>query len=836
MSIFSSSLLFEKVPTGKSRDRSSIESVEWFCNNLYLGLRDGAVLYLSAGRPSAGPGGAREVGRRQMGRGGAVSQLKTVPVLNHLLVLWDGSVSALNMFSLEPVPGLKKIQNVSVLCVSQPAAHTQPVSVNLFTASTKRRAISVHKVCVDRWECVGHVALPQDPVALAVCETCLCVATSDRYFLHDYLTHSTLDLFPHNLPKQNILLNESGAREFLLNGPGNLGMFVKTDGISERPPVPWADGVLDAVVDFPYVLALQGQTLHIYSMLDQQLKQTISIQNPKILLSTTENVLVAAEREIHCLSQTPLEDQIEGLLGRERADEALTLLDGVRALLPEDSYKDLHRSIICTSGWLKFYREDFSEAKEHFIEGGLDPRDLISLYPGMDVITPDYKSQRPAVSNARDLRMLSRDDRPAFQQYLSFLSQFLRETRETVLGQTCPQDVDTALFKLYLQQEEQELLEELVSSPNHCLLPVCVPELEQHNRFFTVGLLYQSHDQHFNAIQTWVRIVDGVCEDPRPGVFLHIVKTLSQFQQKSIIMKFIDWVLQKDQKERVQIFTKRKPQDQNMFAPEEVLTFLEKYPAALTVYLEYLVHELHSEEEKHHTLLATAYITHILQTAQRARHSEENTEIRDKLQHLLWESSIYNVNTVQAKIKSSALHVERAILLGRAGQHRAALQILVIQEKDHQAAESYCRRTSAGQSRDFTQQLFLCLLQVYLESSQGITAAVDLLNNNAATFNPARVLQVLPSSWSLQLLRRFLCDSLRETVHESRMRGLEKNLAHVENLRHKNAWMEATQEKVRLDRSCVCHCCRLQLTGPEFLRRPTGELIHTHCYSSDKTC
>ncbi|KAI4882914.1 hypothetical protein NFI96_021489 [Prochilodus magdalenae] len=871
LGIFSSALLFEKAPTGKSKDRSTVECVEWFCNNLYVGFKDGMVQHLSVSSSSGGerPETLREVGRRQMGRGGAISQLKAVPVLNHLLVLWDGSVTTLNMFSLEPVPGLKKIQNVSVFYVSQPAAHSQPVFINLFTASTKRRAVSIHKVYVDRWESVGHVALPQDPVALAVYETCLCVAMSERYILHDYRTQSSLDLFPHNHTKQNIIVNESGKGEFLLNGPGNLGMFVMTDGISTRPPVQLPEGVVDAVVDFPYVLALQSQTLHILSMLDQRLKQTISVQNAKALLSTTESVLVVAEREIHWLSQTPLQDQIQSLLRYERADEALTLLEGVQALLPEDSYKDLHRRVICTSGWIKFYREAFLEAEELFIKGGLDPREVISLYPGMTVITSDFKAQHPPVNNAKDLWRLSRDDWPTFQQYLSFLSHFLRETRTTDQGQMCPQDIDTALLKLYLEQGDADNLEQLVSSPNDCALHVCLPEMEHHKRYFTIGLLYQSQGQHLNAVQaspptTWVRIVDGVCVDSRPGVFLHIVNTLCQLKQKSIIMKFIDWVLQRDQKESdlthtriaireergredrvisvlykkdksidvgVSIFTKRDPEDQNTFAPEEVLTFLTNYPAALTLYLEYLVHERHSKEEKHHTLLATTYITHILQSAQ----SDEKAEIREKLQRLLWSSSSYNTDTVQAHIKSSSLHVERAILLGRAGQHRTALQILVHQEKDQQAAENYCRRTSAGQGREFTQQLFLCLLQVYLESGQNVTAVVDLLNNNTAAFNPAGVLQVLPSSWSLQLVRRFLCESLRGTVHERRMTGLEMNIAKVENLRHKAAWMEATREKVKLDRSRVCHSCRRQLAGPEFLRRPTGELIHTHCCAADES-
>lgn len=165
----------------------------------------------------------RELTKRQMGRGGEISQLKAVPVLNHLLVLWDGSIAALNMFSLDPIAALKKIQNVSLFRLGEPTVHTQQVFVELFVASTKRRAVSIHKVCVDRWECVGNVALAQDPVALAVHETCLCVATSDRYILRDYQTRSALELFTHNLGKQNVLAKESVKGEFLLNGPGNLG-------------------------------------------------------------------------------------------------------------------------------------------------------------------------------------------------------------------------------------------------------------------------------------------------------------------------------------------------------------------------------------------------------------------------------------------------------------------------------------------------------------------------------------------------------------------------------------------------------------------------------------
>ncbi len=144
------------------------------------------------------------------------------------------------------------------------------------------------------------------------------------------------------------------------------------------------------------------------------------------------------------------------------------------------------------------------------------------------------------------------------------------------------------------------------------------------------------------------------------------------------------------------------------------------------------------------------------------------------------------------QITPSFLHVERAILLGKSGKHKKALQVLVHEEKDQQAAESYCWRTSAGRDRMFTQEMFLSLLQIYLESCQHVITAVDLLNKNAASFDLVSVLRVLPDSWSLKLLLRFLCESLRGTVHDKRMRGLEMSLAKVETLRHKHVWVRNT--------------------------------------------
>lgn len=65
-------------------------------------------------------------------------------------------------------------------------------------------------------------------------------------------------------------------------------------------------------------------------------------------------------------------------------------------------------------------------------------------------------------------------------------------------------------------------------------------------------------------------------------------------------------------------------------------------------------------------------------------------------------------------------------------------------------------------------------------------AAVDLLNNRAAEFDAAWVLQLIPASWSIQLLSSFLMGAMRESLHSQRMAEIALSLTKAENLIYKH--------------------------------------------------
>ncbi|XP_053191881.1 transforming growth factor-beta receptor-associated protein 1 [Scomber japonicus] len=829
---FTQTDVYVKQAAPKEKDKSSIHCLECYDRNVYIGTKDATVQHLilsSSTNGHLGPGQSktREGRTRKLGSSNPVAHLRAVPLFNHLLVLWDRSVTALNMFSLEPVSGLKKIQYVSLFEICQSQLTAQSASVEMVTSSSRRKLIRIHVVGVDRWEVVKEVPLFQDPLALAIDGTTLCVATTDKYLLCDIKTGSNEELFPHNHSRQHIIVTSVGQGEFLLNGPESLGMFVMKIGICQRPPLQWPQEVLAAGVCFPYILTLQPQVLSVYSILDQQHKQTVSLSGAKGLLSTSDGVLVFTERGIFSLCLVPLDEQIQTLVGHERFEEALLLLDGVQSRHPLESYQELQKAITCLAGFVHFYQEGFSEARDLFIKGELDPREIIRLYPNMQsCVSGDFQSQLDQMNKSRDLQVLWQEDRSTFYHYLAFLGDFLRAVRDMEQGLKCSEEVDCALLRLYTEQTDSENLQQLVAFPNACSLDYCVPVLEQHNRFFALGSLYQSHGKQIDAIKTWVKIAEGFHQDPScSDIYGHIVWTLSQLKDRSVVWTFADWTLHRNQEMGVQIFTKRPPGDH--FVTQDVLDLLEKHPLALLLYLEFLIHDVNSEEERHHSRLALAYVTQTLQEEKETKTDLQAT--RRKLQQLLWDSKFYDISTVYERVKPTTLFIEKAILLGKTGEHSQSLQVLVHQGRDPQAAEAYCYKAAQGQDTKFRNTLLLTLLKIYLSSEDLTSTAVDLINNNPQVFAAEEAIHLLPESWSVQLVSQFLVGSLRETFHQRRMRRLQQALVQAELLRHKVIWMQASKTKVRANKGQVCKVCKRDLVEPQFAYNMCGELMHTTC-------
>ncbi|XP_063314706.1 transforming growth factor-beta receptor-associated protein 1 [Pelobates fuscus] len=836
----------EQLPPG-----IQIECLECSGHDLYLGTFDGSIYhFLLVEEHSSDPTGLSlnqqtdcsntrfsitRQRQKQLGLKKPVCELRAASALCRLLALCDNTILSLCSDTLEPIPGIK-IKGALSFSLNENPVSGDPFSVEVCLISSKRRTVQIFSVGQEKVQLLKEVATPEQPCALAADGHYLCLALSSRYITLNYNTGHCQDLFPYPSEQKRPIVKRISRQEFLLAGPGGLGMFATVAGISQRAPVRWSENVIGAAVSFPYVLVLDEEFIMVHSILDQQQKQTMPFKEGIILQDFEGRVIAATANGIYILLPLPLEKQIQDLLSSQRVEEALVLAKGARQNIPKEKFQVMYRRILQQAGFIQFAQLQFLEAKELFRTSHLDIRELISLYPLLLPSTSSFIRTHPPLHEYADLNQLTRGDQEKVVKCKRFLMSYLSEIRSTEVANGYQEDVDTALLKLYAEADHKSLLDLLVSD-NACDLADGVSWLEKHKKYFALGLLYHYNKQDAAALEVWVRIVNGDLEDnTRPDLFEYIVDFLTFCTDPQLVWQYTDWVLQKSEQIGVQIFTKRSSDEQlqNGFSPDKIVNHLCKYRQALIVYMEHLVLGKRIQKEKYHTHLAVLYVEEVLRLkSMDSLEQKEVMELHTRLQNLLRQSELYRVLLIIDKIKGTDLHLERAILHGKLEEHDQALDILVHRLKDFAAAESYCVWNSQGRDVPYRQRLFQHLLTTYLNPPSPdnalLVAAVDLLNNHPLEFDAARVLHLVPENWSVQLLSPFLAGAMREHIHALRTSQVALGLARAENIIYKQEKLSMMKNPVVLSEKKLCHVCRNPFQEPVFVKHPNGHIVHTHC-------
>ncbi|KAM9212646.1 transforming growth factor-beta receptor-associated protein 1 [Dugong dugon] len=828
------------------RDRVNIECVECCGKNLYVGTNDCFIYHFLLEEKTLPTGTAAFTATKQLHRHlgfkKPVNELRAASALNRLLVLCDNSITLVNMMNLEPIPTGARIKGAVTFALNENPVSGDPFCVEVCIISVKRRTIQVFMVYEDRVQIVKEVSTPEQPFAVAVDGHFLCLALTTQYIILNYNTGVSQDLFPYCSEEKRPIVKRIGRQEFLLAGPGGLGMFATVAGISQRAPVHWSENVIGAAVCFPYVIALDDEFITVHSMLDQQQKQTLPFKEGHILQDFEGRVIVTTSKGVYILVPLPLEKQIQDLLASRRVEEALVLAKGVRRNIPKEKFQVMYRRILQQAGFIQFAQLQFPEAKELFRSGQLDVRELISLYPFLLPTSSSFTRSHPPLHEYADLNQLTQGDQEKMAKCKRFLMSYLNEVRSTEVANGYKEDIDTALLKLYAEADHNSLLDLLVTE-NFCLLTDSAVWLEKHKKYFALGLLYHYNKQDAAALQLWVNIVNGdICDSTRSDLYEYVVDFLTYCLDHELVWKYADWVLQKSEEVGVQVFTKRPldEQQKNSFNPDDVISCLKKYPKALVRYLEHLVIDRRLQKEKYHTHLALLYLEEVLQQRPSANgKGAEVTETQAKLRSLLQKSDLYRVHFLIDKIQGTGLHMESAILHGKLEEHEKALHILVHELKDFAAAQDYCLWSSEGRGDPYRQRLFHTLLAIYLRGDPSdcelVVPAVDLLNHHATEFDAAEVLQLLPDTWSVQLLCPFLMGAMRHSIHTKRMTQVALGLAKSENLIYKYSKMKLKGSSVQLSDKKLCQVCQNPFCKPVFVKYPNGGLVHTHCAANRHT-
>lgn len=845
---------FELVPAVErellmgDKARINIECIECCGKHLYIGTNDCFIHHFLLEEVTSSKGKlsflAQKLLHKYLGLKKPVAELRAASALERLIVLCDGVLFLIDMLTLETPSGAggAKIRGVSTFCVNENPVNGDPFCVEMGILSSKRRTVQIFMVYEDRVQLVKEVNTPEQPCAISLDGYFLCLALTTQYIILNYNTGANQDLFPYNSEERKPIVKRTGREEFLLAAPGGLGMFANAEGVSQRAPVNWSESVIGAAVCFPYVVALDESFITVHSMLDQQLKQTLPFRDGQILQDFEGKVILASTKAVYILVPLPLERQIQDLLASHRVEEALILTEGAQRNIPKDKFQILHKRILQQAGFIQFGQLQFLEAKEHFRKGQLDVRELISLYPLLLPSSSSFTRCHPPLHEFADLNHLAQGDQAKVLRCKKFLISYLGEVRSTEVANGCREDVDTALLKLYAEQDHDSLLD-LLASENFCVVTDCAPWLEKYHKYFALGLLYHYHGQDSAALQLWIRVADGELQDStRSDLFEYIVDFLCTCSNLDLVWKYTDWTLRKNPTTGVQVFTKR-PATKNLLElnPDDVVTYLAKHREALLLYLEHLVLERQIQKETFHTHLAVLYLERVLALLSETPTDEAQLlKARERLQAMLRESSLYRVQYLLGKLDNcEKLLLERATLHGKLEEHDAALHILVHELKDFSSAEAYCIWASECRDAAYRQKLFHLLLGVYLDpQSQGASAggggelemaAVDLLNRHGEVFDAVQVLNLLPESWSLQLLRPFLGRAVRASMHACRTSQIALGLAHSENVQLLNDRLKERKKPIFVSDKKGCFMCHNTFSEPEVVCLPGGVPVHTHC-------
>lgn len=186
----------------------------------------------------------------------------------------------------------------------------------------------------------------------------------------------------------------------MLNGPGGLGVFVLSQGFSEKPPINFSGPVTALAFHHPYIIAVCGQGICFYrysfkhnfssscdlikhyaicySIIDQQCKQTIAIDNVRSIVNGDGQIFASTQIDLFALLPISWETQFEKLLLENRMEEALEL--ALNAHISSQEREQHQRMLINLERKValqRFTSGRFLEAMEMFETCNIDPREVL---------------------------------------------------------------------------------------------------------------------------------------------------------------------------------------------------------------------------------------------------------------------------------------------------------------------------------------------------------------------------------------------------------------------------------------------------------------------------
>ncbi|GLH03240.1 Transforming growth factor-beta receptor-associated protein 1 [Gryllus bimaculatus] len=788
---------------------TKIECVDCSGNVLYIGTSDGFIIthaveerIHSSGRLSYS---TKQIAHKCIDVRKPIKCMKAALAITRLLVLCNSNFYILNMSDLEVSGDRPKLKDVVTFCANESFHMNDTFSIQICVVRA-RRSLQIYTVSDDKMSLIRDVSLDEPIQEIAMNGFHICAALRTQYVIHNLQDDQTQMLFTYDNDRIVPVICSISKDEFLMNVE-DVGMFATTMGISTRTPIQWSYPVISLAYFHPYVLGLSDEVIMVYSILDQQqkhTKQALPFAGGRCLVKCDSGLFVASGSSVYTLIPVPWQKQVEVLLADERVDEALNLAKNARPVdLSKEQFHRIYRKIQQQAAFIYFAKCDFDKARELFKCSKVDVREIISLYPAFLPLSSSFNRAVPPLHGIADVVQLYHGDKTKVKNAQNFLLHLLRDMRESGNSKH-REEIDTALLKLYSELNPLELEAFIVAGEIQCDVADCSSWLTRKECYHALALLHRHAKDTEKALEVWSKIITGDYKDDNFHGLPFFVECLANLKEHDLVWRYADFVLGIDEVVGVGIFTLRDNDDSSTdtMKPDTIIDYLHKYPKGVILYLEHLVLKENIPMEKYHTHLAMLYLENIAKY-KKIGEEENFNATRNKLRELLQQSNLYRIQLLLGKMQEANLPEETAILYGKLEEHRKALDILIGQLKDFSAAEKYCVTNSEGKDIRYRNNLFFTLLTTYLNPKldpevreEYMRPAMDLLNARPVDFDAVKVMEILPSNWSIAGLEPFLRGALRASMHRYRMSKLEAALARGENLQQQIALYETQKKKI----------------------------------------
>lgn len=113
-------------------------------------------------------------------------------------------------------------------------------------------------------------------------------------------------------------------------------------------------------------------------------------------------------------------------------EEALELAQNAnRVGMTKEQFQMMYHKIQQQAAFICFANGEFDKARELFCSGNVDPREVISVFPGLMPPSSTFVRAVPPLHGIADINQLFHGDEEKLSEVKQFLCRFLEDLRET---------------------------------------------------------------------------------------------------------------------------------------------------------------------------------------------------------------------------------------------------------------------------------------------------------------------------------------------------------------------------------------------------------------------